>query len=434
MAAGRGATARPGEATRAGAIGAGQQERGSLAMAGQGDTAAQLELPEVLADGCAVLASVLSHGLDVLLLPRQVLLAAPAGQQPGALSFVHGVPRGSTAAGVTHAQDRRLRRILLNLAGIPTPPGMTFSAGGSQSLVPFADRYGYPLTLREAIGGSTASAAENIADAEELRRAVARIRRRTADHLAPARSLVSAAYAESILGWDVDEAGNHVASPLVRLLIEKRPPGRYVRCLACGGALLAAVEIEASGMGRSRDVTAALHPEVAALALRAAAVIPGLPVAAVDLIVDDPTRALSGQGHCVMELLERPHLRSFADAGPDLGERLAAAILRSEARRCSMTLDVPSDEVSVIARIEGLPRPELVLPALHDACARLQLAAAVRQADPAGGTLEACLGGAPAAVALLLEALMSGVHFGERATVAEVRHAAPRPRAASGTA
>jgi hypothetical protein len=385
-----------------------------------------ISLPSTLIDGYLVLSAVLARELDVLLLPRQVCLAGLPGDEVGAISFAHGVPQASTIAGVTHAQDKRLRRMLLNRAGLPTPPGITFSSKGSANLQRFVARHSYPFVLKEAIGENPSLKVDNITTWADLQGAISSMRRRTQDHLAPARSLVTSGYAENILNFDCDDEGSRIAPSHARLLIEKRVSGRYIRCLVCGDRLLAAIEIDEAQP--CPDITKLLHADIEDVVLRAASVIPGLSVASVDLVVKDPTQSITRQNYYVVEVSERPRLDTYSEASPDLAPNLAGALVSFQAEQAFFPLRDPSEKVSVRMRIEGLGDAAAVLAPLGNICGELRLFGGTRVIDVAEGVVEGHLQGAPLAIALVMEALMSGVYFGQRATATDIWHVAGEPR------
>jgi hypothetical protein len=379
-----------------------------------------ISLPSAMQDGYLVHLAVLARQLNALLLPRQVLLAGPPGERVGAVSFVHGVPQASTVAGITYAQDKRLRRTLLNMAGLPTPPGITFSSRGSKNLQQFVSRTGYPFVLKEAIGENPSFKIDNIVNEEQLMVAISRMRLRSEDQLSPARSLITSAYAEDKLNFEEDELGNRIAPPHARLLIEKRVSGRYLRCLVCGDRVLAAIEIDKTGPERCVEVLGRLHEDFRNVALRAASVVPGLSVASVDLVVEDLARAPDNQTYYIVELCERPRLDSYMEASSELGPDLANELVRYQAARASVQLEDPTDRIAVRVRAESLSEPNALLPLFRDTCNALRLSGSIELADPVEGIVEGHIQGAPSAAALVMEALMSGVHFGQRAMAADI--------------
>jgi hypothetical protein len=337
----------------------------------------------------------------------------------GAISFVHGVPQASTVAAVTHAQDRRFRRMLLNRAGLPTPPGITFSSKGSASLQRFVARHGYPFVLKEAIGENP-SFKHDVSNDDELDAAISQLRVLSQDHLAPAQSLVTSGYAENRLNFDQDEDGLRIAPPHARLLIEKRVSGRHIRCLVCGGRILAAIEINATGNGRRSEMRDQLHSDFREVIVRAASVIPGLFVASIDLVAEDPTRAKNNQNYYIVELGERPRLDSYREASAHLGDELASALVSLQAERSSFALPEPRNNICVRVRMDGLSEPAVLVPRHNDICQKLQLFESMRVTDEAEGLVEGHLEGAPSSIALILEAVMAGVHFGQRAMAIDI--------------
>ncbi len=373
-----------------------------------------ISLPPELQDGYLVHSAVLARGLDVLLLPRQVLLASQSDHDAGNISFVHGVPEASTVAGVTHARDKRLRRYLFNIEKLPTPPGITFSARGSRSLDSFISRVGYPLVLMEALGENPSRKTNEIWNKAELLAAVSQMRKLTKDQFLPARSLVASAYGENILSYAEDEAGERVAPPHARLLAEKSMSGRYVRCFVCDSEFLAAVEFDRSMRVSKVDISTQLHDGFKSIAVRAASVIPGLFAASVDLVLDDPSRAPEVQTFYIADLLERARFDTYMRASPELGPALADALLVRQAQRSSVPLGEPVETVAVRVRLEGLPEPSSLLPLLKESCEVLGLSGCVNMSDPVEGVVEGHVQGPPGEIALVMEALASGIHFGQR--------------------
>ena len=105
---------------------------------------------------------------------------------------------------------------------------------------------------------------------------------------------------------------------------------------------------------------------------------------------------------------------------PELGRVLADALLRYEAERSSCSLQDPADEISIRMRAESLSDPNALLPLFRDTCNALRLSGSIELTDPVEGIVEGHIQGAPSAAALVMEALMSGVHFGQRAMAADI--------------
>ena len=376
--------------------------------------ASPISLPPELQDGYLIHSAVLARGLNVLLLPRQVLLASRSDHDAASVSFVHGVPQASTVAGVTHARDKRLRRYLFNIEKLPLPPGISFSSLGSRSLDRFISRVGYPLVVMEAIGENPSRKTNEIWNKADLLAAVSQMRKLPEDQFMPARSLVVSAYGENILSFAEDEAGERVAPPHARLVVERSISGRYVRCFVCGSEFLAAVEFERSTRTPKADISKELHEGFKSIAARAAGVVPGLFAASVDLVLEDPASAPESQTYCIAELLERPRFDTYMRASPELGPGLADALLVRQARHSSLPLEDPAGTVAVRVKLEGLPEPNRLLPILQESCNALGLSGVVNVSDPMEGVVEGHIQGAPGEIALVMEALGTGIHFGQR--------------------
>jgi len=143
-------------------------------------------------------------------------------------------------------------------------------------------------------------------------------------------------------------------------------------------------------------------------------VIPGLFAASVDLVLEDPAGAPESQTYYIAELLERPRLDTYMRASSELGPALADALLVRQAQRSSLPLDDPVDTVAVRVRLEGLPEPSRLLPLVQESCNALGLSGFVNVSDPMEGVVEGHIQGAPGKIALVIEALGSGIHFGQR--------------------
>jgi hypothetical protein len=373
-----------------------------------------VSLPPELQDGYLIHSAVLASRLNVLLLPRQVLLATKQGQEAGVISFVHGVPQASTMAGVTHARDKRLRRHLLNIAKLPVVPGITFSSHGERSVRQFISRVGYPLVLTTAIGENPSRKTDEIWNKKDFFNAVSKLRVLTEDQFLPARSLEVSAYGENILSFSEDDSGRRIASPQMRLLVEKSVRGHYIRCLVCNGEILAAIELDRSTSNGNAHILGQVPPDLDLIASRAASVVPGLFAATVDLVVEDLTRALENQKYYIVEVSERSRLDTYMAASEGLGGELAHALLLRQARQSGFDLDDPVDSVAIRAVLEGVREPHQSLPKLAAFCNAAQLVGFMRVAEPLEGLVEGHVQGAPQEIALLLEALASGIFFDEK--------------------
>jgi cyanophycin synthetase len=172
----------------------------------------------------------------------------------------------TSAIGVDIAGDKQLTRHLLAEAGLPVAPGGLATSLG-RALALFA-QLGPPVVVKPRGGRQGGHAFLGLETAEAVR----------------------AAYAAAVGdGADGD------------VVVERQVPGRDYRVLIVGGQIVAAAErVPAYGAGdgtnlstgrTSRDVTDAVHPDVAELCRRAVAVV-GLDIAGIDLRLPDIAAAL----------------------------------------------------------------------------------------------------------------------------------------------
>lgn len=419
---------------------------GAETEAGGNSPSIDLDLPGQIQDGLLIHQAVLARGLDVMLLPRQVMLSGAAGSEPGDVSFVHGIPQASTLSGVTYAQDKRVRRALLAKAGLGIPEGATFSYRGISDARAFVKRLGFPLVLKEAVGENPTEEISGINDEQRLLEAVSELRMAPGKRSSAASSLTRSAYAlTGLLDMEEDEEGNKLAAPSTRFLVESEVKGTYLRFLVLADEVLAVLHLQGglkdgqplpNGVGgircanlvpprrklwgkpRSEDV----HPGFAEVARKAVRAIPGLALAFVDIVVSDPHAAPEGQHHWIVELSERPRLEIFSRAQSGLGEQLAEKIMAYEAERVGTPLQAVRDQVTVAMHAESVPDVKTFVPLLVQAAQQLGLQGHASVNDPIEGSLDAVVQGSPAVVATLAEAIMGGGLADMRAIVLTERH------------
>ena len=377
------------------------------------------EIPTYLYDGYQVHRAALSRGLQILALPRQVLLAGRKRTVPSEVSFTHGVPEASTVAAVTYAQDRRLRRALLERAGVAVPTGASFTWKSVNSAANWAADLGYPVIVKEVVGENPATAIRDVGSEDELTAAFQQLRRREPEDRAPGSNPLVAGYATTRLGYILDDEGNEVAPLRTRFLIEKQVPGDVVRALICGDRLIAAVLLDVTTGHGYQEVTSALHEDIAEILVRAAGAIPGLAMATVDVVVDDLRRPSEGQNCLVVELAERPRAETYNAAGEGLGDRLGDALLDFQAQRAGISLPAPGSHASGRALIEGLRDADGAARALPALAKQYNVDLTVQGIDDLDGELTTTYAGPPGAVAVLMELLLAGLLLEDRAASVE---------------
>ncbi len=382
-------------------------------------------LPAPLHDAWYVQQSALRRRLQVLLLPRQVLLAGPGDPVPTRLAFAHGVPAASTMAAVTFCQDKRLRRALLGRAGVSVPRGATFSSRGLDAAVTFCERIGWPVVLKEAIGENPSRQIADIDGPEQLRRAFDALRTEAADTATPGASLERAGYAQNRLNLEEDEHGRSLVPLRTRFLIEEQRPGRRVRVLS--GVEPLRVALQRRPDGGWQEATDAVDPRWFAVGDAARRALPGLAFAGVELLVDDRHADREPR---VLELLERPRLAEVHQARAPLAAQVADALFVAQATRAGVVLpDADPGSVDFEVRVEGLRAPGSTLDSVLDLARRRGVQTDLGVVDPAAGTISGHLAGDAADVAWITEVLAGRFALPDSATLI---HLQPRGGARAG--
>lgn len=372
-------------------------------------------LPYRLVDGYQLHRAALSRGLEVLSLPRQVLLAGTSTTVPAELSFTHGVPEASDLSSVTFAQDHRLSRALLERAQVPKPAGASFSWRSISKAERWASNLGYPVVLREGVGENPVRAIRHIRSGEELRSAFHELRKRDKADRTPGSNPHIAGYATTRLTFTHDEDGNEVAPLRSRMLVEEDPRGRSIRAFVVGGRLVAAVELDDDQAAGVRDITGELPGDQHDVIVRAAQAIPGLACATIDAVSIPESQAESGRDFLVIGLAERPRIETYMTANKNLGERLGDALLEFQAEEAGVTLGLLIKEVTGTLEIEGLRHAENAADQLPKVSAAYGADIAIDHVDSVAGNIDAHVRATPEVLAALVELLMAGLLVDDRA-------------------
>lgn len=372
-----------------------------------------------LRDGFEVHSGALACGFNVTLLPRQSLLVSTGPSIVGDGSFVHGVPQASTVAAVTLAQDKRIRRALLQRRGLKVPQGATFSIGrGARSARAYARRIGYPVVVKPAMGDNTIGVMAGIRDEAALNQAIEYLHTPVEERSDYTRS----SYAMTELRLPGERDGRATAPPSYKFLLEGHLSGDYIRLLVLDGAVLNAMYCP-NGPWRSsaeelEDVTDRVHSTIGEIAVRASKAIPGLALVAVDLIVPSMTQAVTAEEARVVEFSERPWLATQFEFDEALGIEVAMAILRFGLK--ARSLPAPAREVSVRVRIDGAIDPESFRVACATEAERLGLQSDLAVTDPVLGHVSGKLKGSPRLIAWLMEIALDRGISRQRAMLAEM--------------
>jgi len=344
-----------------------------------------------LADGTFLLEAALARGWDVELFPRQVMTCWDPSRPEVRRSFVHGIPDTSTLAGVTYAQDKRVVRALLQRHGVTSTRGATFSFRGRNAAMRYAGRQGYPVTVRMAIDDSIRTPPRIATGPSELEAVLDDLRRIRDDSLASASNLRRSAYSlTGLLEPEQAEDGGRLFAAATRVLIERVPEVPRIHVLILGGEPIAAVEVPpGAGSSEPEDITTNLDTRHREAALRAAAAVPGLNVAHVVLLPQEPRRFPRKAPYLIHDVSERLGLDLFHRVAPGWASDLASRLL--DAALGDNQEPVRDGQITIDARFEGASGPDSFAEALGEG--------AVLGADPIRGHVSTVITGRPEAIA-----------------------------------
>lgn len=371
------------------------------------------ELPDYLRDGFEVHRAAVTQDAHILALPRQVLLIGTEKSVPSKISFAHGVPEASTLSALTFAQDRRLRRALLERAKVPQPKGATFSWNSRGRARRWTDQLGYPVIVKEVIGENPARSVRDVSSRSELIDGIKTLRQRLPEDRSPGRNPHLAGYAATRLSVVLDEDENEVAPPRTRFLIEEQLPGRIFRSAVVGGRIIATIELDPDAPTNTRRITDDLSPTATEIIVRAAEAIPGLGFAVVDSVFD------GSELRAVVELSERPRMAGFVTADEGLGPQIGDAIVRFQAERSSCTLGAYVEELDVTIHVEGLRRADDVAERFPTIVAAYGVEAHAGIVEPVLGNFECRLVGKTTDIVTVIELFLAGLLLDDRPAAIE---------------
>lgn len=373
----------------------------------------KVELPDYLRDGFEVHRAAVTRGAHILALPRQVLLVGVEKAVPSKISFAHGVPEASTLSALTFAQDRRLRRALLERAKVPQPKGATFSWNSRGRARRWTEQLGYPVIVKEVIGENPALSVRDISSRSELIEGIKTLRQRRPEDRSPGSNPHLAGYAATRLSVVLDENENEVAPPRTRFLIEEQLAGKVLRSAVVGGRIIATVELDPDTPANAKNFMGGLTTAATDTILRAAAAIPGLGFAVVDAVFDGP------ELRAVVELSERPRIAAFNAAGEELGAQIGEAIVSFQAERASGELGDRVEDLDVTIEVEGLRRADEVAEKFPAVVAAYGVEAHAGAIEPVLGDFECRVVGRTTDVVTVIELFLAGLLLDDRPAAIE---------------
>lgn len=375
--------------------------------------AVKVKLPDYLRDGFEVHRAAVTQGAHILALPRQVLLVGSQGAVPSQISFAHGVPEASTLSALTFAQDRRLRRALLERAKVPQPRGATFSWNSRARARRWTDELGYPVIVKEVVGENPARSVRDVVSRSELLDAIRTLRLRLPEDRSPGRNPHLAGYAATRLSVVLDDNENEVAPPRTRFLIEEQLSGTILRSIVVGGEIVATVELNPDTRTSTHEVLDGLSETSRDIILRAADAIPGLGLAVVDAVVD------GREARAVVEVSERPRIATFITADEALGARIGEAIVRFQATHAGFDSGSPVEQLDVNLHIEGLRRADEAAEAFPTAAALHGVEAHPAEIDGVLGDLKCRVVGNTRDIVTVIELFLAGLLLDDKPAAIE---------------
>lgn len=371
-------------------------------------------------DGLLMMRSLLRHGLDVSLYPRQVLISNDGDDE---FSWVHGVPSGSRLGSVTFAQDKRIRRALMQRSEVPVTPGRTFRMGqGSSAPRRYAKKIGFPVVVKPAVGDNIIEAFTDLKDPEDLEQALDYLRTPTTERAGFLRS----AYGLTELREPGEENGRIVVPPGYLYIVEKQLEGALVRFLVVDGEIRSVIKAKgtpADGfLSGGVDITGKTHEELKDLAKKAAASVSGLSVAAVDIVVEDPSSSLEKQEATVTDFTERPGLWVQERVDKALAHRLSDEMLEIYLKEHGQTIAEPQDSITVEFEAHAVPEPKVAGESLTQAAQDAGIEITITDIDNVQGIVYSKMRGDATEIAKLAQNLLDGLIDEHRVMLAEIRH------------
>lgn len=377
------------------------------------------KLRSSLRDGYEVHVAALRHGLNVKLLPRQVMEVSHPDETANTVGFVHGVPQSTTLAGATYAQDLRMRRAMLIKAGYKVPRGATFSVGRSRGLgQKFAERIGYPVVVKPAVGENTIEVQAGLENKRQLKKAIEYLFTPPSER----KDFTRSAYALTELREPGKINGKIVAPPGYRFLVEKHVHGQYLRFLIINGEIRSIIytpngpwDTKGSDM---RNVIEETHSSLKEIALGASRTIQGLSVVALDMVVPDYQAQTAVKNANIVEYSERPWLSLQYRFNPELASKLAEDILAASVPNA--TESVSKDLVEAEVLIGGAVDPVRLLEVLNEKFDELGVEGQLEESDHTLGRISGTVRGAASDIAWIMERLLDKGIQKQRAMLVEL--------------
>ncbi|QZY53131.1 hypothetical protein [Leucobacter tenebrionis] len=370
-------------------------------------------------DGILALQALLSQDLRLSIFQRQIVIADREGQQK--LVFAHGVPDTTILTSAVTVQNKRMRRALLEQKRVPVPKGANFSMGRGISLAKkYADDLGYPVVVKPSKGDAGFYSFTNVRNVRELSEAISLLKVPVHEREGVFRS----GYTPMELGIPGVENGRPTVSKGYRFLIEERVSGHLIRFLVHEGAVISAVECSGSpsdgGLQGVEEVLDRVDPGLLESVKQAYEAVPGLAVAAIDVVATNPWGSQTDEKHWVVDYLERPFLWVQAKASATTAATLSRKIVAEYLSQRGHDFLPVEERVALAVKVSALPSASAAAAELESAATEIGALCKISDVSDLDGSVEAKVSGDSLAVAVLLNALTNGEYESIPAMMVEV--------------
>lgn len=331
----------------------------------------------------------LTLGLTTTRFSKGAFAATDGSQTPIIFKWSRS-PRSSAAslALCTHKEATRMR---LRRAGVPVPKGRTFTNGDFAAARAFAERIGYPVVVKPAMGVRGIGVVANIQDEQELQSAFDQLvkSRLGKDDFIVEQHVTGRDYRIVVVGDEVIAAilrepasvegdGEHtVAELMVNKNVARRlNPHLWGRPIKYGDA--ASYQLQRAGLslasvpepgqkvllsnscslsqgGDSIDVLDELHPAVKEACVQAVQAVPGLWFCGIDFLLEDHTKPLAQQRAGICELNAHAAIGNCEYPLYGSPRQVARTVMHQCVEHYGLSVsDKPAERLSLKLTIRGL--------------------------------------------------------------------------------
>lgn len=371
-------------------------------------------------DGVLALQVLLTQGLEVSVYPRQVLVART--DEGARATFAHGVPDTTILTSAMTAQNKRMRRALMERRGVPVPKGANFSIGRGTSLArKFAKSLGYPVVVKPGKGDVGFYNFTRVNNVHDLKNAIANMKIPVHERTGVFR----ASYTPMELGTPGVENGKKTVPASYRFLVEERVSGHLLRFLVLGDSVIAVIECDGSPIDGTltevRDVTSSVHPDLIEAVQMAAQTIPGLALQSIDVVARDFERPLQRKDYWVVGQSERPLLWAYERLSRELALDLSHQIIASTIPALGPLPVSSLDSIEADISLHSLPSAEAAGRALPGIAESVGLQWSAESLSQLEGELVGRLSGSTRAIAHVLDSVTSETYSEVQSMLTVVR-------------